>query len=125
MIPTAKDVLSSLLRPKPAVRRVDSHLLGSHPETPSPGPANREYLERRHATADFTENDDDDDEEEGDGPEEEHDNGNEFDPNHPSIRFADQGPFRRNHNPVIPLFSASHLGLSSTRVPLFRSANAN
>ncbi|KAI1151850.1 hypothetical protein F4825DRAFT_451041 [Nemania diffusa] len=109
MIPTAKDVLSSLLRPKPAVRRVDSHLLGSHPETPSPGPANREYLERRHATADFTENDDDDDEEEGDGPEEEHDNGNEFDPNHPSIRFADQGPFRRNHNPVIPLFSASHL----------------
>ncbi|KAI1130298.1 hypothetical protein F5Y10DRAFT_236249 [Nemania abortiva] len=108
MIPTAKDMLSSLLRSKPAVRRVDSHLFDSHPDTPSPGPASREYLERRHATADFTEGDDDDDDEEGEGEDEE-DHDNEFDPSH--IRFADQGTFRRNsnHHPVIPLFSASHL----------------
>ncbi|KAJ8122405.1 hypothetical protein ONZ43_g1392 [Nemania bipapillata] len=125
MIPTAKDMLSSLLRPKPTVRRVDSHLLSSHPETPSPGPANREYLERRHATADFTEGDDDDEEEE-EQEEEEHDNGNEFDPNHPSIRFADQGnTFRRNPNPVIPLFSASHLGLYSNHaLPVYNVVHA-
>ncbi|KAI0417582.1 hypothetical protein F5X98DRAFT_374717 [Xylaria grammica] len=99
MIPTAKDMFSSLLRPKLAVRRADSHLFESNPPTSSPGPAGRQYLEERHATADFTEGEDEDDEEDGDG----------FDPNHPSIRFADQGVFRRNPNPVMPLFSASHL----------------
>ncbi|KAI0863703.1 hypothetical protein F4860DRAFT_48147 [Xylaria cubensis] len=104
MIPTAKDMLSSLLRPKPAVRRVDSYLYDSNAQTPSPGPASRQYLEQRHATADFTEGDEDDDEEE-----EEEDDGHEPDVQHPSIRFVDQGVSRRNHNPVIPLFSASHL----------------
>ncbi|KAI3333051.1 hypothetical protein F4824DRAFT_277382 [Ustulina deusta] len=101
MIPTVKDMFSSLLRPKLAVRRVDSHLFDANPPTPSPGPASRRYVEERHATADFTEGEDDDDEDE--------DNADEFDPNHPSIRFADQGGFRRNSNPVMPLFSASHL----------------
>ncbi|KAI1119454.1 hypothetical protein F5Y14DRAFT_395353 [Nemania sp. NC0429] len=123
MMPTAKDMLSSLLRPKPALRRVDSHILNSHSQTPSPGSASRQYVEQRHATADFTEGDDDDeDDEEEEGEEEQvHEQGqeggegeregdaNEFDPNHPSIRFADQGAFRRNPNPAIPLFSASHL----------------
>ncbi|KAI8635227.1 hypothetical protein F5Y19DRAFT_4761 [Xylariaceae sp. FL1651] len=98
MIPTAKDMLSSLLRPKSAARRVNSHLFDSNPNTPSPGPASREYLEQRHATADFTEGDDDEDEDE-----------DNFDVNHHSIRFADQGDIRRNSTPVIPLFSASHL----------------
>ncbi|GAP86873.1 putative integral membrane channel protein [Rosellinia necatrix] len=101
---TAKDMLASLLRSKPAARRGDSHHshpVGSHPpQTSSPGPASRHLPDRRHATADFTEGEDDDDEE---------DDGNEFDPNHPSIRFADQGVSRRNPNPIIPLFSASHL----------------
>ncbi|TRX93079.1 hypothetical protein FHL15_005947 [Xylaria flabelliformis] len=105
MIPTAKDMLSSLLRPKPAVRRVDSYLYDSNAQTPSPGPASRQYLEQRHATADFTEGDEDDD----DDDDEEEDGGHEPDVQHPSIRFADQGVSRRNHNPVIPLFSASHL----------------
>ncbi|KAI0428535.1 hypothetical protein F5Y09DRAFT_284668 [Xylaria sp. FL1042] len=102
MIPTVKDMFSSLLRSKHkhAVRRADSHTFDSNPPMPSPGPASRQYPEPRHATADFTEGEDDEDDE---------DNGDEFDPNHPSIRFADQGAFRRNHNPVIPLFSASHL----------------
>jgi len=101
MIPTAKDMISSLLHPKPAVRRIDSPL-----ETPSPDPARREYLERRHATADFTEGEEDE-EEDGD----EHD-GDQFNPNHQSIRFVDQGLLRGNvkHNLLIPLFSASHLG---------------
>ncbi|KAI0817281.1 hypothetical protein GGR55DRAFT_619721 [Xylaria sp. FL0064] len=99
MIPTVKDMFSSLLRHKHAVRRADSHIFDSNPPTPSPGPASRQYLEPRHATADFTEGEDDEEDDE--------ENGDEFDPNH--IRFADQGAFRRNHNPVIPLFSASHL----------------
>ncbi|GAW14334.1 hypothetical protein ANO14919_037350 [Xylariales sp. No.14919] len=115
MIPTAKDMFSSLLRPKLAVRRADSHLFESNPPTSSPGPAGRQYLEERHATADFTEGEDEDDEEDGDG----------FDPNHPSIRFADQGVFRRNPNPVMPLFSASHLGPNSTYTRLSESTNAN
>ncbi|KAI8954102.1 hypothetical protein F4801DRAFT_534367 [Xylaria longipes] len=102
MIPTAKDMLSSLLRPKPAVRRADSYFLDSNAQTPSPGPAGRQYLEQRHATADFTEGDEDDDDEE-------EDDAHDFDAQHPSIRFADQGVPRRNPNPVIPLFSASHL----------------
>ncbi|KAI1737260.1 hypothetical protein F4680DRAFT_451072 [Xylaria scruposa] len=101
MIPTAKDMLSSLLRPKPAVRRADSYFYDSNAQTPSPGPASRQYLEQRHATADFTEGDEDDDEEE--------DGGHEPEVQHPSIRFVDQGVSRRSHNPVIPLFSASHL----------------
>ncbi|KAI1756919.1 hypothetical protein F4782DRAFT_480352 [Xylaria castorea] len=105
MIPTAKDMLSSLLRPKPAARRADSYPFDSNAQTPSPGPASRQYLEQRHATADFTEGDEDDDEEE----DEEEDDGHGLDAHHPSIRFADQGVSRRNHNPVIPLFSASHL----------------
>ncbi|KAJ3572922.1 hypothetical protein NPX13_g4881 [Xylaria arbuscula] len=105
MVLTVKDMFSSLLRPKlSASRRVDSHLFDSNPPTPSPGPASRRYVEERHATADFTEGEDDDEDE---------DNAHRFhlnhDPNHPSIRFADQDNFRRNSTPVIPLFSASHL----------------
>ncbi|KAI0541068.1 hypothetical protein GGR58DRAFT_457786 [Xylaria digitata] len=103
MIPTVKDMFSSLLRPKLALRRADSHLFDSNPPTSSPGPASRQYLEERHATADFSEGEGEDEDEED---EEDRD---EFDPTHPSIRFADQAAFRRNQNPVLPLFSASHL----------------
>lgn len=122
MIPTVKDMFSSLLRPKlAAARRIDSHLFDSNPPTPSPGPANRRNVEERHATADFTEGEDDEEDDE--------DNGHHFDlnhdPNHPSIRFADQGDFRRNSNPVIPLFSASHLGLNSNHVRLSNPTSIN
>ncbi|KAI0155003.1 hypothetical protein GGR57DRAFT_103059 [Xylariaceae sp. FL1272] len=102
MIPTAKDTLSSLLRTdKPAPRRIDSRLFSnSNPQTPSPGAVTQnEYLQQRHAAADFTENDDDDEEDDED----------QFDPNQPSVRFADQGPARRNSGSILPLFSASHL----------------
>ncbi|KAI0516741.1 hypothetical protein F5B22DRAFT_646479 [Xylaria bambusicola] len=104
MVPTVKDMFSSILRPRSAaVRRADSHLFDPNPPSPSPGPASRQYLEERHATADFSEGEDDDDEDNGDDFDLNHD------PNHPSIRFVDQGDFRRNSNPAIPLFSASHL----------------
>ncbi|KAI0409534.1 hypothetical protein F4802DRAFT_148466 [Xylaria palmicola] len=100
-MPTAKDLLSSLLRPRPAPRHTDSFHFDSNVRVPSPGPAGRQHPERRHATADFTEGEEDEDEDEH--------GGNEFDPNHPSIRFADPSISRRNPNPVIPLFSASYL----------------
>ncbi|KAI1258844.1 hypothetical protein F5Y18DRAFT_443934 [Xylariaceae sp. FL1019] len=102
MIPTAKDTLSSLLRTdKPAPRRIDSRLYSnSILQTPSPGAVTQdEYLQQRHAAADFTENDDDDEEEDE----------NQFDANQPAVRFADQGEGRRNSGSVLPLFSASHL----------------
>lgn len=99
MIPTAKDMLSSLLRSKPTGRPTDSHPFESHSQSPSPGPASRRHTEQRHATADFTEGDEDEEEEER----------YELGIDRPSIRFADQGVFQRNPNPVIPLFSASYL----------------
>ncbi|KAK6193854.1 Sister chromatid cohesion protein 2 [Pestalotiopsis sp. IQ-011] len=112
----AREMLSTLLRSskKPAPdkrRRVDSSMFHSNPNTPSPGPATRrEYLEPRHATADFTEAEDEEDEEsnedEGAVPEE-------------LPRFQRQrydgvgmhdGEGRRNSgNAMIPLFSASYL----------------
>ncbi|KAI2635437.1 hypothetical protein GGS21DRAFT_515847 [Xylaria nigripes] len=103
MVSAAKDMLASLLRPKPALRRAG---LNS-----SPIAASRQYPE---PTADFTEGDEDEDEDEeededGEEDEEENDNENEFGPDQPSIRFVDQANFRRNPSPVIPLFSASHL----------------
>ncbi|KAI3320057.1 hypothetical protein HD806DRAFT_507619 [Xylariaceae sp. AK1471] len=109
MIPTAKDMLSSLLRPKPAARRIDSRLFDSNAHTQHPDPASREHRQQRHAIADFTE--DEDEEEEAEDHDEGH-NEDEFDPNHQSIRFADQPTNRRrnaNPNPAIPLFSANHL----------------
>jgi hypothetical protein len=106
--------MSSLLHPKPAVRRVDSSFTNPTLETPSPDPVRREYLERRHATADFTEGEEEEEEEEDEEDEggHEHD-GDQFNPNHQSIRFVDQGLLRGHakHHPLVPLFSASHLGL--------------
>lgn len=108
MVPHAKDMLSSLLRPKQPPRRVDSaHLFEPTPNTPSPGQASRDYSERRqrHATADFTEGDDDDDD----------DDDGDFDlddrPSGPRVTWPYQETnARRNSASLIPLFSASHLG---------------
>ncbi|KAI1462073.1 hypothetical protein F4805DRAFT_192976 [Annulohypoxylon moriforme] len=106
MVPPAKEMLSSLLRPRQPVRRVDSaHLFESNPNTPSPGQASRDNGERRqrHATADFTEGDDDDEDDEDD-----------FDlddrPSGPRVTWPYQETnTRRNSASLIPLFSASHL----------------
>ncbi|KAI1814320.1 hypothetical protein GGS20DRAFT_548990 [Poronia punctata] len=107
MMPTAKDMMSSLLRPRPAVRRIDFNPFDSNRRTPSPDaePSRREYHEQRHATADFTEGEDEEDE---DGYEH---NGDRVNFNNPSIRFADQGGSRGNgkRNSLVPLFSTSHL----------------
>ncbi|KAI0482477.1 hypothetical protein GGR56DRAFT_685219 [Xylariaceae sp. FL0804] len=104
MVPPAKDMLSSLLRPtKTAQNRVTARLFGSNPLTPSPGAAsaNRDYLEQRHATADFTEAEDDEDEDEFDLDE----------PPRPRVaRFhnGDDGDHRQPAS-MIPLFAAGYL----------------
>lgn len=109
MITPAKEMLSSLLRPgnrKTTTPRVDAALFDSNPNTPEPGPANRQYLEPRHATADFTEADDDEDEESQD----------ENDGRTPRItrpRYdgdSHDGDGRRRSSTMQPLFSASYLG---------------
>jgi hypothetical protein len=86
-------MLSSLLRPKKARRRVEEHSPFSSP-----------YAERRHATADFTEDDgedenteDEDDQEEDEGDDEE------------AIEEEDGD----EDTPLLPIFSAAHLGISS------------
>lgn len=108
-------MLSLLRRPRKGFRRVDRHDSAS----PSPGPASQGYASRRHATADFTEADDDGDDsndeverfdneevEEVDGGEEEEEEQDEHEE-----ADEDQGEDgRRTALPVLPLFSASHLG---------------
>ncbi|KAI1333089.1 hypothetical protein F5Y16DRAFT_354790 [Xylariaceae sp. FL0255] len=112
MIPSAKEVLSSLLRhDTPGVASSPGRLVYSNPQTPSPGPATRPQY--RHATADFTEEGDDDDDEDEDL--------DDFDPNQPSVRFADHpGVARRNSNNLLPLFSASHLD----SLPVYNAVHA-
>lgn len=106
MVPPAKEMLSLLLRPRQAARRVDSaRLSNSNTNTPSPGPAGHDYGEQRHAIADFTEGDDDEEEEEDD----------DFDvdegPSGPRInRPFQETNARRNSASLIPLFSTHYLG---------------
>lgn len=119
MFSPARELLSSLLRPKRGVRRVDDgdFFHSSQPATPSPGPAARAYHESRHATADFTEAEDDEDEEEED----------EFDGDADPLSFM-PGPNRyryegsghdnngrRSSTTLQPLFSAGYLGTSPAR----------
>ena len=89
--------LARQLQPSPPPRRAHDGRLGSPEASPSPGPANRAYAQRRHATADFTEADDDDDiSQDGDG-------GDPFQ----TEPVDEDGP---NRLPILPLFSASYLG---------------
>lgn len=91
-------MLSSLLRPfqgSPRVRESAS---------PSPGPANREYAQRRHATADFTEADDDDDDSNEDGGPAIYDRGDE-------VGGEDDEDGQHHSGSVLPLFSSGHLGM--------------
>ncbi|KAI1381778.1 hypothetical protein F4677DRAFT_399670 [Hypoxylon crocopeplum] len=106
MVPPAKEMLSSLLRPRQATRRVEStRLFDSNPNTPntpSPGPIVRDYGEQRHATADFTEGDDEDEDED------------DFDvdnglPGPRVTRPFQETNARRNSASLIPLFSAGYL----------------
>ncbi|KAK9422398.1 putative Ion transport domain-containing protein [Seiridium unicorne] len=115
MATQAREMLSNLLqqsskkRGPDRRRRVDSSMFPSNPNTPSPGPASRrEYLEPRHATADFTEAEDDEDEQSN---EEEQEVVGEL-PRFSRYRHDSgihEGDGRRSSTTMIPLFSASHL----------------
>ena len=83
-------MLSSLLRPKKARRRVE------HSPFSSP------YAERRHATADFTEDDGEDE-----NTEDEEDQDEEEDDDEIEEEDGDED------TPLLPIFSAAHLGISS------------
>lgn len=118
---STKHLLSSLLRPRKRgsnQRRVDSQWFHSNPSPSSPGPANRGYHEHRHATADFTEAEDEEDEDEND------DHGDEDQPNEDEDRsflFPRISRLRSDGNGqaippgLLPLFSASHLGMLRQR----------
>ncbi|KAI2618828.1 hypothetical protein GGR54DRAFT_640368 [Hypoxylon sp. NC1633] len=103
MVLPAKEMLSSLLRPRQASRRVDStRIFNPSPNTPSPGPDIRDYGEQRHAVADFTEADEDEDDEDDFDLEDE--------PSGPRVtRPFQETNARRSSASLIPLFSASYL----------------
>lgn len=94
-------MFSSLLRSRQGKARVEGHG-SSERASLSPGRATRsDYAGHRYATADFTELDDDDDESIGLGP----------------GRYGDEEAIdddedgARASGPVLPLFSASYLGM--------------
>ena len=86
-------MLSSLLRPKKARRRVEEHSPFSSP-----------YAAQRHATADFTE-DDGEDENTEDEDDQEEEEGDDED----AIEEEDGD----EDTPLLPIFSAAHLGMLS------------
>jgi len=83
-------MLSSLLRPKRNRRRVEEHSPYSSP-----------YAERRHATADFTEDDGEDELTE----EEEQSGGDDGE-------AVEEEDGEESDTPLLPIFSAAHLGQS-------------
>lgn len=108
-------MFSSLLRrPKRGSRRLDIHDLSVSPS--SGPPRQRQFTGRAHATADFTEADDDDEDtneedligfdEEADGV---HDEVEEEEDEDDADHGADEDN-RHRALPVLPLFSATHLG---------------
>lgn len=99
---------SLLRRPRNGPRRVD---VRDESVSPSPGPATRRYTARRRATADFTEADDDQDSDNAPlRPLDEDGNTARDD----AAADADEDGARAL--PVLPLFSATHLGLSSASI---------
>lgn len=94
-----------------ASQRVDSHLFHPDPPSPSPGPANRDYHEHRHATADFTEAEDEDEDHDEDGARHEDDDDRPFLFPRAS-RFRSDETGREVPSGLLPLFSASHLGMT-------------
>jgi len=95
-------MLSKLLRPFAGNPRLDS---------PSPGPSSPEQVRLRYATADFTEADDDDDDNSDDG-------GVPF-----RHRSRDDEDGHREPSAVLPLFSATHLGMCAVRNRSFACAH--
>ncbi|ORY65374.1 uncharacterized protein BCR38DRAFT_341252 [Pseudomassariella vexata] len=95
----------------------------SNPNTPSPGPTNRQYLESRHATADFTEADDDDDEDESNEEADEADEAGEL-PRLTTRYRQDSGGMqdsrRRSSTSMLSLFAASYLD----SLPVYNTVHA-
>lgn len=109
-------MFSSLLRrPKRPARRVAiRHLAASSP--PTGPPRQRNLTQRTHATADFADDDDEEtteeeldqsEEEAGDEPDQEDDDEEEDEDEGDDGADEDN---RRQTLPVLPLFSATHLG---------------
>jgi hypothetical protein len=98
-------MLSSLLRPKRSRRRVEDESIFSTPE-------GTQTAKRAHATADWTEDElaDDlsDDQDEGDDNEGDQDEEDEEDAD-------DQDEEDGHSSPLLPIFSAAHLGLYRSR----------
>lgn len=85
-------MLSSLLRPKKARRRVEESPLFSSPYA-------------GHAAADFTEDDEEDEHTE----EEDNDEGDEEE-GEGDMSEGEEGEDGDSHSPLLPIFSAAHLG---------------
>ncbi|KAG6003059.1 hypothetical protein E4U21_002412 [Claviceps maximensis] len=119
-------MFSSLLgRSRRGRRRVDIDDLAASPPS-NPQHRHRQYVDRTHATADFTEADDDDDDtndedlvrfDEDAGQANNRDRGRDqaqdHDHDHDHDQMEDDGPdeedSRKRRLPVLPLFSATHL----------------
>ncbi len=108
-------MLNSFLRPFQGNRRaVDRAAFpppdeDDHVDMLSPG-TRHEYAQHRHATADFTEADDDDDDDDDDSNDEEQRQGNGRDGDGDEGEGDDEDGVQRSTT-VLPLFSASHLGI--------------
>lgn len=120
---------SILRRPKRGPRRVDVLDLSVSPS--SGPPRQRQFTGRTHATADFTEADDDDEDtneegitqydEEADGVDEEEEEENGEGEEDEDEDAEEDGADEDNHRqalPVLPLFSATHLGNYKFGFPL-------
>src|SRR4051812_11236698 len=105
-------MLSSLLRPKKARRRVEHSPLSSlYADQSSPLLARQQRLQPRHATADFTETEAEDSVTE-DGDEGENRPGaDDEDPEGEGEEgMGDRGDEDGEDSPLLPIFSAAHLG---------------
>jgi cobalamin biosynthesis protein CobT len=102
-------MLSSLLRPKKGRRRVEQYspFSSRYDDQSSPIVERRKRLDARHATADFTETDPDDEntEEEDDEEDGEQEGEGGEDDDH-----GEDGEDGQEHSPLLPIFSAAHLG---------------
>lgn len=99
-------MLSSLLRPKKGRKRVEQHspFSSQYADQSSPILARNQRREARHATADFTETEpEEDDTEDGEDVEDQEDDEVE----------GEEDEDGDEDTPLLPIFSAAHLGLSS------------
>lgn len=102
-------MLSSLLRPKKGLRRVEQHspFSSRYDEQSSPIVERRKRLDARHATADFTETDPDDENTEEEEDEEDEEQEGEEDGD------GEDDEDGHEDTPLLPIFSAAHLGESA------------